>query len=90
MRTINRPLVRAALFTLGQKSYAWIVTESVDEWEHEPIGSAAARDSLEWAEAAFGACARAYRRLQERHPEIDMVIGVDKCPIGRSLRTSFR
>jgi hypothetical protein len=89
MEKLNRPLVRAVLFTLGEKSYAWIITETLDEWEFEPIGSSAERDSLEWAEAAFLACVRAFRRLQAHHPEMDIVIGTEKCPIGQELRRPF-
>ena len=80
MQALDRPLARAVLFTLGDSSYAWIVTDTLDEWESEPIGAQSERDSLEWAESAFAACIRAYRRLQAAHPEMDLVIGTDKCP----------
>jgi hypothetical protein len=41
--------------------------------EFEPIHCAGIEMSYEWHQAAFLACTVAFRRLQARHPDLDIV-----------------
>lgn len=53
---------------------------TIDDWEAVPIQTAAARGTAEWSAVAFGACTAAYRCLQRRHPDADVVFTLELPP----------
>jgi len=58
----------------------------VDEWELEKFSTNAPRDSDAWHAAAFGAAVIAFRRLQKRLPDRDLIWSVEDTPVGYRIR----
>jgi len=77
----KRPLVRACFFVLAEEAYAWIAWDlQLNDWECVPVASTAPRGTTEWAEDAFAACLKAYRTLQARHSDKDVVVSLELPP----------
>jgi hypothetical protein len=81
-----RSHVTAALFTLGDYGYAWAGhAMKLDIWEKAAIVSLGEKGSMEWNEAAFAACLKAYRKLRQRMPGYDLSLCVLNPPAGEPL-----
>ena len=102
MEKIGKPLLKAVLFVRDGYCYAYVDEDTssdhpgTKEWASEPIRSTAPHPDPEWFAAALESCLVAFRRLQRRHPQMDIVIGVDDPPVGispflprRNARSSF-
>lgn len=82
-----KPLARAKTFLVAGNACAWIGQDlMVEEWEVERVRTSAPFASTEWYMAAFAAACTAYKRLQRRLPERDVVWSTDNTPVGRPLR----
>jgi hypothetical protein len=58
---------------------------STADWESELLAvheGAPPAGSSHWYIHAFNACLLAYRRLQARHPDKDLVFTTDECELG--------
>jgi hypothetical protein len=83
----DRPCVRVALFARAGRCYAFFDQDSASDelstadWESEPIQEHPIGSS-HWYIHAFNACLLAYRRLQARHPDKDLVLTADECGLG--------
>ena len=90
MEKIERPLLRAVLFVREGCCYAYVDEDiSSDDlgskdWASEPIRGSARHPDLQWFTAALESCLVAFRRLQRKHPQKDIVISVDDPPLGLS------
>jgi hypothetical protein len=82
-----KPLARVKTFLVAGNACAWIGQDlMVEEWEVERVRTSAPFASTEWYSAAFAAACVAYKRLQRRLPEREVVWSTDNTPVGRPLR----
>jgi hypothetical protein len=76
-----------AVFARAGRCYAFFDQDasgeelSTADWESEPLMELAPGSS-HWYIHAFRACLLAYRRLQARHPDKDLVLTADECELG--------
>jgi len=74
-------MVNARLFVQGNLAYAWISADmKIDDWDFERVSTRAPYGSESWHASAFEACTTAFRRLQRKHPEMDIVVSLDDPP----------
>ena len=84
-----KPLARVRTFLIARNVCAWIGQDiMVEDWEVERVYSTAPFGSEAWHNAAFAAACVAYKRLQRRLPEKDVVWSADRTPVGSALRLS--
>jgi hypothetical protein len=77
----RRPLVRASFFVIGEEAYAWMGWNvQSSDWECVRVQCAGEPGTQRWAEAAFTACIAAFRALQARHRDKDLVVGLELPP----------
>lgn len=90
MEKIEKPLLKAVLFVRNACCYAYVDEDIASDhlgskdWASEPIRSTAPHPDPEWFAAALESCLLAFRRLQRKHPDKDIVISVDDPPVGIS------
>ena len=85
-QSTRKPMVAAAVFTMNDHGYAWVGhAMKLDAWEKEPIAGAARPGSADWNAAAFAACLKAYERLRQRLPSVDMALTAIDPPAGDAL-----
>ena len=88
MDDLSRPLVGVTLFTRDDRAYALFDRDgdsediSTADWEMEHLPSQHPMGTSHWYESAFAACLNAYRRLQARHPDKDLVLTIEDLGLG--------
>jgi hypothetical protein len=74
-----RPLVKTRIFAHGALAYAWLGADmTIDDWESEMVAVTSRNNAAAHRQAVVSACTSAFRRLQRRHPDKDLVVSVEQ------------